>query len=372
MQESRLTAFINHKHNQPEPLTRSYRTCTWLLIAGVLTAGLFFRFYNLEKKAYWYDEVGTSLYISGYTKAEVQQIVGDREIGISELKRFQRVNHDRGLLSTITVLAVDDAQLSPGYYGLARLWAGWFDASVRGIRSLSAFASLLVFPCLYWLCRELFQRRRVAWVALAIVAVSPFHMLYAQEARHYSLWTVTVVLSSAVLLAALRIQMKRWWALYAATVAAGLYVNSLFGLVSVAHGAYVIGNQLSQNGWKPVPLSGTLIAYLAATLAGFAAFGPWIYIIVTHLSTVIDQMSWLSANVNPWHLIGMWAHNISAVFLDTNQSLNSVEHFDYSTFTLYGIRVLILITAAYSVFFLYCRTARRTWLFVLGLIICRC
>jgi ABC-type dipeptide/oligopeptide/nickel transport system permease subunit len=181
VQESRLAAFIAHTVN---PFKRNCRTGSWLLIAGVLVAGLFFRFYNLEKKAYWYDEVGTSLYISGYTKAEVQQIVGDKEIGINELKRFQRVNPDRGLLSTMTVLAVDDAQLSPLYYGLVRLWSGLFDESVRGIRSLSAFAGLLVFPCLYWLCRELFERRRVAWVALAVVAVSPFHVLYAQEAPH--------------------------------------------------------------------------------------------------------------------------------------------------------------------------------------------
>ena len=99
-------------------------------------------------------------------------------------------------------------------------------------------------------------------------------MLYAQEARHYSLWTVTVLLSSAVLLAALRIQMKRWWALYAATVAVGMYVNALSGLVTIAHGAYVIGTQLSLNGSKPVPLPRTLIAYLTATLAGFTAFVP--------------------------------------------------------------------------------------------------
>ena len=360
---------MNHKIDQSKRKKKRHLTYSWLLIAGVLTAGLFFRFYNLEKKAYWYDEVGTSLYISGYTKTEMQQIVGDREIGINELKRFQRVNPDRGLLSTMTVLSVDDAQLSPLYYGLVRLWAGLFDESVWVIRSLSAFASLLVFPCLYWLCRELFERRRVAWVALTIVAVSPFHVLYAQEARHYSLWTVTVLLSSAVLLSALRIQMKRWWALYAATVAVGMYVNALFGLVTVAHGVYVIGDQLTQNGWKLVPLPRTLVSYLAATLAGLAAFLPWIYIIVTHLSTVISQMLWLSANVNPLHLIGMWAHNLSAIFLDTNQTLNSVVHYDYSTLTLYGIRVFILIIAAYSVFFLYCRTPRRTWLFVLALIV---
>ena len=63
-----MPAFTNHKINPCRSIKGSYRTGTWLLIAAVLAAGLFFRFYNLEKKAYWYDEVGTSLSISGYTK----------------------------------------------------------------------------------------------------------------------------------------------------------------------------------------------------------------------------------------------------------------------------------------------------------------
>ena len=164
---------MNHKINQSKGNKRPYPTYAWIFIGLLLAAGLFFRFYNLEKKAYWYDETFTSLYISGYMPAEVKQMVGDREISVRELMRFQRVNPDRGLVSTITALSVTDPHHSPLYYGLARLWAGLFGDSVWVMRSLSAFASLLVFPCLYWLCRELFEMRRVAWVALMIVAVSP-------------------------------------------------------------------------------------------------------------------------------------------------------------------------------------------------------
>jgi uncharacterized membrane protein len=299
----------------------------------------------------------------------VKQMVGDKEIGVNELTRFQHVNPDRGLLSTVTALSVQDPQHSPLYYGLARLWAGLFGESVWVIRSLSAFASLLVFPCLYWLCRELFELRRVAWVALTIVAVSPFHVLYAQEARQYSLWTVTVLLSSAALLWALRLHMKRAWALYGATVAVGMYTNGLFGLVVIAHGVYVIGNRLTQTGWKLLPLSKTLMTYLTATLAGLIAFMPWLYIIVARFDTASSNVSWLSGNVNPFHLIGMWAHNVSSVFLDTNHTLKSVVQYDFATLISYGIRFFILIVAAYSVYFLYAQAPRRTWLFVLALIV---
>jgi uncharacterized membrane protein len=360
---------MNHKINQPKRNKRRYPTYSWLLIAGVLTAGLFFRFHNLEKKAYWYDETITSLYISGYMPAEVKQMVGDREISARELMRFQRVTPDRGLVSTIAVLSVTDPHHSPLYYGLARLWVGLFGDSVWVIRSLSALASLLVFPCLYWLCRELFEMRQVAWVALMIVAVSPFHVLYAQEARQYSLWTVTILLSSAVLLWALRLQMKRGWALYAATVAIGMYTHVLFGLVIIAHGVYMIGYQLAQTGWNLRPLAKTLVPYLTATLSALAAFMPWVYVLVTNFSMASSQMSWVKRSVHPFHLIGMWAHNVSAVFLDTNHTLKSVVPYDFATLISYGIRFFILIVAAYSLYFLYSRTPRRTWLFVLTLIV---
>jgi len=65
------------------------------------------------------------------------------------------------------------------------------------IRSLSAIISLLVFPGVYWLLPGIWVVN--GWIAIALIAVSPFHILYAQEAREYSLWTVTIALSSAAL-----------------------------------------------------------------------------------------------------------------------------------------------------------------------------
>jgi uncharacterized membrane protein len=307
--------------------------------------------------------------ISGYTWEEVKQMVGDKEIGVNELTRFQHVNPDRGLLSTVTALSVQDPQHSPLYYGLARLWAGLFGDSVWVIRSLSAFASLLVFPCLYWLCLELFELRRVAWVALTIVAVSPFHVLYAQEARQYSLWTVTILLSSAALLWALRLHMKRAWALYGASVAVGMYTHGLFGLVIIAHGVYVIGNRLAQTGWKLLPLSKTLMTYLTATLAGLLAFTPWAYIMLTNFPTASRHLSWATQTVNPFYLIGMWGYNFSAIFLDTDHSLKFVEQFNFNMLLSYSIRVLILMMAVYSIYFLCSKTLKRSWLLIHAMIV---
>ncbi len=40
------------------------------LIVMLLMVGIFFRFFNLDRKVYWHDETFTSLRISGYTVIE--------------------------------------------------------------------------------------------------------------------------------------------------------------------------------------------------------------------------------------------------------------------------------------------------------------
>ena len=71
---------------------------------------------------------------------------------------------------------------------------------MTAIRSLSALISLLVFPSVYWLCRELFNvPLLVPGVAIALMAISPIQLVYAEEAQEYILWLVTILRSSALL-----------------------------------------------------------------------------------------------------------------------------------------------------------------------------
>ncbi|MBN3938833.1 glycosyltransferase family 39 protein [Nostoc sp. NMS9] len=137
---------------------------------------------------------------------------------------------EKGLSDTIISLQVDDPQYPPLYYILAWFWVEIFGNSVTIIRSLSAFISLLIFPSIYWLCRELFKASAwVSEVAIALMAISPIHLVYAQEAREYILWIVTVLLCSASLLRALRLESKDQvlrilnWEMYAVTLVLSLY-----------------------------------------------------------------------------------------------------------------------------------------------------
>ncbi|MEG5033117.1 glycosyltransferase family 39 protein [Microcoleus sp. AT3-D2] len=271
---------------------RLHRISLKFLIVVILITGIWFRFTNLDSKVYSFDESITSLRISGYTWTEmVQQDFQGKTISVADLQRkYQQINAEKGWLDTVKGLATEEPQLSPLYFIFARFWVQLFGPQVATVRSLSALISLLVFPSIYWLCWELFRSASVGWIAVTIVAVSPFHVLYAQEARPYMMFAVLVLLSNAILLRAIALQnspatsklSKAVWSIYAIALSFGLYSSLLFFLVVFAHGIYVI---ITEN-WR---FGKTLIAYLLASAAAITIFAPWIWILLYNWEKLTQQ-----------------------------------------------------------------------------------
>jgi uncharacterized membrane protein len=364
---------------------------TWsrFLIVILLLLGVFFRFVNLDRKVYWHDEVYTSLRISGYTEAElVQQVVNGEAIGVEDLQKYQRINPEKGLVDTIKGLAKEEPQIPPLYYVMARFWVQWFGDSVAVTRSLSAVISLLVFPCLYWLCLELFESSLTGWIAMALMAVSPFHVLYAQEARHYSLWTVTILLSSAALLRAMRLKTIVSWGFYAVTVALGFYSFLFSGLVTISHCIYVVATDreilvnlhpsrlLSFGNAKGerkrasrFRLSKTVLAFILAFLAGLLAFVPWILVVIANLSKAQETTAWMTRELTLGEIVKSWYRGLSGIFIDVwniNDFFPNLDLPNLSFGKFLGLPVLILI--GYSFYVLYRKAPEKAWLFILTLI----
>ncbi len=331
-------------------LKKSGRPLNWpkLLFLALLGLGIFFRFFNLDRKVYWLDEAYTSLRVSGYTKTElVQQIFDGDETRAADLRKYQEPNPEKGLVDTIKSLAVEDSQHPPLYYVLARFWMQWFGDSVAVIRSLSAWISLLAFPCAYWLCQELFESSLTGWLAIGLIAVSPVHVIYAQEAREYSLWTVTVLLASAALLRAMRLNTLFSWAVYALTLTLSLYSFLFSGLVALGHGIYVAVSERWR--WSQVTL-----AYLLASLAGLLAFAPWLVAIVTHWSQFNSTTSGTRNDQPLLSLINDWLGNCQRIFLDFDSDIAPVG-------------LVFAILAGYAIDRLRRETPKRAGWFILSL-----
>jgi len=327
----------------------------WLLVVVLLLLGVFFRFANIDKKYYWYDEAFTSLRISGYTQTEVlHEISSGQLLAPKDLMKYQRPNATKNFGDTVKSLAIEEPQLPPLYFLGVKCWAKLFGDSPTATRSFSVWMSLLAFPGLYWLCRELFGSPTVAWIALGLLAVSPLHVLYAQEARPYCLWPALILLSCASLLRAMRLQTKLSWSIYAVANILGFYTHLFSLLVALGHGIYLVGTQ-------GLTLNKKVVSYLIASAISLLAFLPWVVILLVNKRAAVVATSWAELESNRLSLVKNWLGNIGRVFLDLGLSSNARSIY---LIALVAATLILVAIVGYAVYFLCSETSKQVWLFV--------
>src|SRR5262249_59034398 len=89
-------------------------------------------------------------------------------------------------------------------------------------------------PLCYLLARRLASPAAAVWAVL-VLALSPLHIWYSQEARMYAQLLFLSLLSTLFLCNALERTQPRWWVLYTVTVTAGLFTHIFFVFRVVAH-----------------------------------------------------------------------------------------------------------------------------------------
>lgn len=280
-----------------------------LLIVILLCLGIFFRFANLGDKIFWVDEVATAVRVSGYTIGQViEDLQAKNIVDRDVLDRYQQLNHTRTFNDSLTGLK-QSPEHAPLYFLLTRFWLQTWGSSIVTLRSLSAFLSLLIFPSLYWLCQELFRKNSVGWMSVMLMSVSPFYVAYAQEARPYSLWTISILVMSASLVRAIKHNNWQTWSLYGLSLIFSFY-TSLFSLfIAVAQGIYLL---LISNKIKLQILRNYLITSAIALLA----FAPWLQIIVGNLALVEDNTSWMRSTLSISNILAVWIGTILLIFGD--------------------------------------------------------
>lgn len=337
-------------------LTEWTRLKFW--IATIIALGIFFRLVNLDHKVFWGDEGFTALRISGYTGKEFNENLYGRGESVSsiDLQKYLRPNPDKGMQDVINGLAFEDPHVPVLYIVLVRFWAQCFGGSIAVLRSLSAVFGVLSLPAMYWLCLELFESRSVAWMGVALIAVSPFHVLYSQEARSYSLWTLMILLSSALLLRSLRQSTPLHWFLYAISIALGIYSHLFYIFVALGHGIYVLVLERFR-------LSRTLIAYLISSAFGAATFVPWAIILFANRVQAEKMVSvaWRDAKFSLPSLVSMWVGNISRLFFDVG--LGSQDSFRV-ILPFIPLLLSFILLVIYSVYFLMHQAKPQSRLFV--------
>ena len=297
--------------------------------------GIALRWYNLDYKVFGHDEVFTAIRATGHTPYRIVQTYANQFITAADLVQTQQLDPQLGWADTWRSL-VDHPEHPPLYYLLTRVWMTWFGSSIAATRSLAVVFSLLGFPALYWLCRELFSVTHrtsvltVEWVAIALFALSPFHVLFAQEARQYSLWTLATVAASAALIRAIRRQSMLDWGLYAVLLSLNYYASLLSAPMAIAHTLYAICLMVLLPIWHshseqtPIGHRRTIqviqwravAAFSLANIVSLLLFSPWIWVILTRWSSLSANTAWMVMESSLERLWFFWRLHLSSVFVD--------------------------------------------------------
>jgi uncharacterized membrane protein len=345
----------------------------WLLLLLVVVLSTCLRFTQLDGRYYWNDEAVTGLRTAGYQIGDFKSQFDNRLIDWRDLQVFQQPKPGAGLDATIQSLAIEDAKHPPLYSILVWHWRRIFGDSLLGIRAFSVIISLLSFPAVYWLTWELFASPPVAAIATIFVALSPVQLLYAQEARAYSLWTLAIVSASAALLWAIRAweqQRHRClaWLIYVITATIGLYTQTLFGLVLIAHMFYVgwQGWRITGRRWFSIPP--IILTYPIALGAIFAAFWPWLHHILNTQKMLQATTGWVLIPLPKLTIIKHWLVGLSAMFLDWDGFAFADITNGTDRFISNGPRLLVVSCAIGAIGFLCRKAPARAWVFLLALI----
>lgn len=313
--------------------------CILLFILAAVSSGL--RFTNLGGKIYWHDEAYTSLRVFGHTSNQYYKNIFNGKLHtVKEVQAYQHPDPDLGIRDTLIALA-SRPEHPPLYYLAGRLWAEMFDDPVFALRSLSVLFGIFLLPAVYLLMRELFEDPWVSWTAVALVSVSPLHLLYSQEARQYGLWTTLTALSCAFFLRSLRTNALRSWSAYTLTLVLGFYTHIMYVFTIIVQIVYLIlmRHQITRERIK---------SFACSVAIGITAFIPWAVLLIFSRRDVLEKTSWMWYPLPKLTLAHNWLLSINRLF------------FDFS-----GSAYLIPISAALVVFSLIAvvrRNPRKVWL----------
>jgi uncharacterized membrane protein len=236
-----LTAFA-HREEAP--------TRWWIVVAAISIVGGALRFHQIGEQPLWLDE-SFSWWMARQSLPEL-------------LHALITIDHH-----------------PPLFYLLFKVWLGWFGDSESALRSFSALASTLAIP-LYALAAAKMTSPRIGIVAAFLLAISPFQIQYAQEARMYALLTLMgafalVALAEIFFSPGASDKRKAWLLLPLVEAGAMLTHNTATVLVPVALNGAVFALWLARRRGKVDAIAQQSFWYkwLAIQGAALLLWAPW-------------------------------------------------------------------------------------------------
>lgn len=222
---------------------------THLSLGGVLLVAFAVRIYRLNSKSLWLDEVTT---LTTRATLPVEQILD---------------------------VAVSSSPHPPGYFISLHYWLTLVGATPLTARLFSVVVGVGAVLFTYGVGRELFTAR-TGVVGALLLALSPMHIQYSQEARMYALLSFLTVASTYFFVRLLNREFSaRVPVGYVICTVCLLYTHLFAIFVVLAHNLYV----LFVYGWPGDEFTVPPTKWVSLQLLVGAAFVPWLVLIRENL-----------------------------------------------------------------------------------------
>lgn len=254
------------------------RVFNYGLLVAIISLGAGLRFWHLDWKAFWQDEIVTALFSLGRT---YQDVVLDQVVPLSQFMEI--FTQKPGITcSQITEALATQSTHPPLFFCLAYQWLALpWGSEVSLVWELRAFAALwgvAAIGAMYGLARAAFSST-VGLIGAGLMAVSPFAVYLSQEARHYTLPLFLVCLALWGLVEMQRDldqhRSVRWWVLlgWMSANVAGFYTHYFFLLAFVGQLLALMTLGVWRLSWRHLwSLVGGILVTLGLMWPGLAIF----------------------------------------------------------------------------------------------------
>lgn len=226
---------------------------SFIIFGFILILGIGLRFYDLGTESFWLDEVATTI--------EAQQ-------SIQEILMSGRMDQP------------------PAYYFLMHFWVQIFGISEVSLRSFSALAGVGSIILIFLVGRKLYGIE-IGLLSAFFIAISDFQILFSQEARNYSFFEFTALLSFLFFILYLNSNKQFHYILYIVFSIFMVYANAYGICILAAQNLYIF---LQIKRYKNV-ISSWIISQTLILIAIIPYFSPLIFSNNGIESTIAENLS---------------------------------------------------------------------------------
>jgi len=182
----------------------------------------------------------------------------------------------------------------PVYYWLLKVWVSMFGTTELAYRSLSMLFGAAAAAVAFSLSRKLFGRK-VAWLSLLFIVLSPMLIRYGDEARMYTLEALIVMSATYLLVRADETGRTKYWVWYGVLVSLGMWTHYFTALAWIAHLVWYAATRVWRKGmsmkdfWKKLWSKPLILTYSVAV----GLFLPWLPFMAFQLGVVQGGGFWI-------------------------------------------------------------------------------